>query len=433
MEPKKRKVGQDIVFKKKVKQPVIKKQDVSVVSKNTPIKKSETPTITRRQDHILQTLDYRPETERYHETKTPTRGGLLWYVVGLLTVVLFFTISSAIGTVHTIVTLSESVREINETISIFEEPNTTQLGYKTATVVEEYEYSPITETQESVTEKATGTIRIINKSTQPITLPRQTIVTSTNGVRFIIEQEKKIPAGTTTTPGTIDAIIVAENPGPESNVGLDDFTFPTYPSLSARAVREIQGGFIGNRQVITEPERLLARNIVQSKFDASNPQKYLINQTPSEFILPEDLITVNPIEITEQVKEGKVQFIGKRTIQGVLLKKQDVYDQLDNRTIDDQENLKNNYEKTSLNFTLSGTPGTPEFSLIITGNLVTQYTVSTDELRQQFAGEKVKEIAKQTRSLPGIIDISTKVTPPWLFTVPEKQSRFTVEVRHLEK
>ncbi len=434
MEQRKRKVGQDIVVKKKISQPVIKKQDISVASKkNDTIKQSSSPVITKRQEHILQTLEYQPNYHRSEISKTPTRGGFLWYVVGLLIVVLFFTLSSAVGKVHTVITLSESTQEIEETIPLAEEPLGGQLGYNTATVIEEYQHSPVTEIQESVSEKATGTIKIINTGTQSVLLPRQTVVVSTNGTRFIIEQEKRIPAGTTKTPASSDVVIVAENPGDESNIGFDDFTFPAYPLLTARTVREIQGGFIGTRQVITEPERLLARTIIQSKFDASNPQKYLINQTPSEFILPEDLITVGPIEITEHIKEGRIHFIGKRTIQGVLLKKQDIFDQLTNRFIGDQENLENNYEKTKLTFALSGTPGTPDFSLLIKGQLVTQYTVAKDSLQQQFAGEKVKEIVKQTRTLPGIIDISTKVTPPWLFTVPEKQSRFTIEVRHFAK
>ncbi len=138
--------------------------------------------------------------------------------------------------------------------------------------------------QTFVSEKARGTITIYNNfSTNPQRLVKNTRFTTASGLVYRIDSSVTIPGrkveGGVTVPGSVDALVFADEAGPSYNIASAEFTIPgfkddpaRYTKFSAKTKTEIKGGFIGNipkvdesvkRQKYAEMEAVLSERLTK--------------------------------------------------------------------------------------------------------------------------------------------------------------------------
>lgn len=153
--------------------------------------------------------------------------------------------------------------------------------------------------QTFVSEKARGTITIYNNfSTSPQRLVKNTRFATASGLIYRIDTSVTIPGRTVqngiTVPGSVDALVYADEAGPAYNIGMTEFTIPgfkddpsRYTKFSAKSKSDIKGGFIGN---------------VPKVDDATKLQKY----GEMEAVLSERLMK----EISAAVPQGFILFPG---------------------------------------------------------------------------------------------------------------------------
>lgn len=127
--------------------------------------------------------------------------------------------------------------------------------------------------EEEIEERARGTITIFNEySDTPQRLIKNTRFKSSEGRIYRIRESVEIPGQKPdSTPGSIDIVVYAEEPGEEYNMtGSDSFSIPGFDGLPqegevyARSVNDMIGGFVGVRRSVGESDRTSALEQLES-------------------------------------------------------------------------------------------------------------------------------------------------------------------------
>jgi hypothetical protein len=109
------------------------------------------------------------------------------------------------------------------------------LQYQTVTISKDGKMVVEANGDEYVNTKASGTIIIYNNySADSQKLVASTRFEAPNGKIFRISQPVTVPGKKGDTPGSIEAIITADQAGPDYNVGLVDFTIPGFKDDGAK-------------------------------------------------------------------------------------------------------------------------------------------------------------------------------------------------------
>ncbi|MDE1874491.1 MAG: hypothetical protein KGI79_02960 [Patescibacteria group bacterium] len=126
--------------------------------------------------------------------------------------------------------------------------------------------------QKQVSTKASGVIVVYNNySSTPQRLVANTRFQTPEGLIYRIDKPITVPGKSGSTPGSVEAIVYADQPGTNYNVGLKDFTIPgfegdpRYKDFYARSKTPLAGGFVGTQSVISESDRAKAVGDIQSR------------------------------------------------------------------------------------------------------------------------------------------------------------------------
>lgn len=118
--------------------------------------------------------------------------------------------------------------------------------------------------------KATGSVRIINQTTNDIRLPKGTTVRTPDNVRFVTTEEKTVPRSfivfLTVVPGQVDVAVEAAVAGPSGNVEANRITVSGTPTYVVTNPQKTAGGETKKIPVVkaedytaaTAPERVRA-------------------------------------------------------------------------------------------------------------------------------------------------------------------------------
>ncbi|MDD5032583.1 MAG: hypothetical protein PHC85_00475 [Candidatus Pacebacteria bacterium] len=174
---------------------------------------------------------------------------------------------------------------------------------------------------EDVNQYASGKIKIFNEfsSTSQLLVANTRFETSAGKV-FRIHSSVVVPGATGKNedliPGSIEAIIYADKPGEEYNIGLSDFTIPgfkdspRYEKFYARSVSPVEGGFIGKKAVIAEEdyERITAE--LENEITSEIMEK-AVHQIPEGYIFYKNASNVSFVkkESSEPAENGGTTFV----------------------------------------------------------------------------------------------------------------------------
>lgn len=450
-----RKVGQDMIMRKKPLQTTKVISDASVSKKIQPahsrpktIEKREVPVrAIFQEDTNTPSLAYEVKHKRNdaffnqadhsfgnnHTTRPPARGGILWLFVGIAVLVLITTILSIISRSSTDVVLTESVYPINTPLTLYTEPTVGQIGFKTAQIVDKQSIIVPTTNKQTVSAVAKGTVRLFSSNSKPVVIPAGTQMISTNQKTFVTKKAVTIPAGTKDIPKSAVVEVTATAAGADFNIKLDDLKLPAFPSVLARTTTEISGGISGDQFILSEPELTAAKTSIQTIMQGTSPAAFLANQIPQNFILPESLIQISPIVYrTESVATG-VSVIGERTITGNMIDKKMFQDYLENQIIPEQNrSFMDVVDIARVNVTLppltttpiASSETTPITQLFVqaTGSFTARARFDETLARTKIAHQKKSVATTILQSIPGVISADIHMWPPWIGRIPDKVS-----------
>jgi len=230
---------------------------------------------------------------------------------GAVILVLLFIFFSSRGVVEIQVTPKSETKEVN--LSFVAEKNEVVEGDISFTLFplsDERTVALPSQGTKEVDKRASGQILIFNNySSDPQRLIARTRFETPEGRVFRIENAVTVPGVQVEEdkriPGSIEAIVYADEPGEEYNVGFSDFTVPglkgdpRFSRIFARAKTEIKGGFSGKVKVVDEKEQS------KKKIELEQELNTAIRQKLSETLPKEKLFFENGIfmSFTERIQD----------------------------------------------------------------------------------------------------------------------------------
>ena len=189
------------------------------------VTESEAP----REDHVSALRDVREEFEASRERRIRKGKNLK---VGLITLAIVAVLGLAVfvsNLFHSAV-LSVSPRVAAAAISDdLVAKRAGGLTYQAVTLKEEGSSTVKATGEEAVSKKASGTVVIYNNyNSSSQRLIKNTRFETPEGLIFRVSDSVTVPGKKGSTPGSVEATIVADEPGDKYNVGLKDFTIPGF-------------------------------------------------------------------------------------------------------------------------------------------------------------------------------------------------------------
>ena len=428
-----RKVGQDMVVRKKPSQTVrvpsreIKKEipierKPVLIAETSFHKKIVHEPVKKQSDDSMFSEVFTP---RHSAPQPPARGGILWIFSGIALIALIITIISLFAKATITVALAESVVPLDTSITLYSEPSDGQIAFKTAKIVDKQSTLVSTTNKQSVSTFASGTVKLFSTSAKPVVIAAGTQLVSTDKKTFSTKTKVTIPSGSVNKPGSVEVVITATVVGAESNIKLDDLKVPSFPSVIARTTTEVTGGISGDQFLLTEAELTAAKAKLDSVIKSSNPAAYLSNQIPESFMLPESLLQVSDISYHTESPDAGVSVIAERTITGNMIDRDNFHQFLINQIPESDREFMDVYSDKDITFSLipnSISADNATLQIQTKGTFVVRARFDESAVRTSIARIKKGAALTTLRALPGVISSDLDLFPPWASRLPGKIS-----------
>ncbi|MEK7643562.1 MAG: hypothetical protein AAB372_03915 [Patescibacteria group bacterium] len=291
-------------------------------------------------------------------------------------------------------------------------------------------------------EKARGTIIIFNK----FSAASQSLVTNTRfetpeGKIYRLQKGVVVPGMSAGKPSSIEAVIIADQPGPSYNIGLTDFTIPGFKGSTkfekfyGRSKTEMTGGASGEGKVIgaKEAQELLSKLEGEMLVEL---QKQFESTIPEGMRIFKDTIDYKTIsKITDPTVGSKSDkfFAEVRGETKTLGIKEEIYQEMLAKAL-----FKDGYRERAyrLDQNSSITIGTvvfdyqkKEVKIPLTGGAVFVGVIPTEELAQKtLALDEYEKLTDVFASYPGISKVEATFRPSFIKKIPSDPSRLKIEV-----
>lgn len=284
--------------------------------------------------------------------------------------------------------------------------------------------------------KATGTIKIYNKTNSVFTLIKGTHFLSDSGKYFVTLARISIPAAKGNSPGSIDAQVQAEESGTSHNIKPSKFSVPKlygtsyYYNIYGESNNAMSGGYTGNVKKVTSEDIKQAKDALTKKLlqDARDSLKsklltddVLLDSTIESSVI-EAAFDVNPDAITDTFHGN-----AKVKVFALVFKKQNAQQLVKNNIL---ANLpKNNgFLKESLHISYH-----PEIvdikggklTLSLQSSVKTYYNIDTDQLNDLFSmksGDQIKQVIDKMYD-GKISQLKIDFWPFWVHKAPGDKDR----------
>jgi len=277
---------------------------------------------------------------------------------------------------------------------------------------------------------AEGIIRVYNNHNPPIpiALKATTRFLSDSGKNFRSPKKIYIPAAKVKSgkivPSWTETRIVAIEPGEEYNIGPAEFSIPKlagtpyYYTTYAESTSSMTGGFkTESKQVIQkdiqEAEDTLTKDLL------ANIKDFLRNKIPSEFVLFNDAVSEEVIEVSSFVKEGDVvdQFNvqAKAKAEALIFRKSDL-ETIAREFIFSEIPVSKEFFTESLNLSY-----TPESIDLEEGKIILNLRFSA----KIYSAVSEKELAE---SLQQVSQIKINFWPFWVKKTPKNLEKINIKL-----
>ncbi len=358
----------------------------------------------------------------------------MWSIAILSICALFFAFSLFLSKATVTVKAKTVSIEANKEITATKD-GTGGLAYSTITTEDTKEATVTGKGEKEVTEKAKGKLIIYNNFSKA----NQTLVANTRfetpeGLIFRLEKGTTVPGQKADSagkliPGSIEVNVIADVAGSKYNIGPSDFTIPGFKgdpkfnTIYARSKVAFSGGMEGKVAVISDEERKIARESLETELTTSLKEK-IKAEIPKEFFLPEGAFTVT-INFSEPIpgeaNKATIKATGK--IVGYIFNQNQLVNSLSEEQISPNAMVaisEGTVEKESvkesagtLNATMSGV-----FSY--------SFIIDEEKLKEDLKGKNKDDVSEFLKTFEGLADAKVVISPFWKSEIPEKVGKIRV-------
>lgn len=462
----KKNIVQDVVFPKRsirdVELPSRRRETTTAPTRSRPkITRHETPVQEEYEEsvpsHTPASFESRipPHTPRAsyafdYDTDVPphkeSRLGL-WVSLAVFIVALGFGLSALFVSAEVSVTPKIKTIPINAPLTASKDRPSGEFGYQVVSVSASLDKTVPAGASQKVDKKASGTIVIYNNaSDEPQKLIANTRFETADGKVFRIATPVSIPGRKTENgkkvPGSIEAVVTADQAGESYNIDLTDFTIPglkgdpRYTTLYARSKTAMTGGFSGEMKVV---EASLEKS-TQTELEIALKAKLkndIISQIPVDFILFADGVSYDIQALsqknTDKADEASLELKGSAhavIFDRALLSKAIV--DLYKDSIDTAGQTLSVINLADLTFVLGGNSKisqnmTTPITFTLTGDAKLEWLFDESMLKNDLLGIKKTDLSGLLQAkYPSIESAKVKIRPIWKRSFPVDPSEVTI-------
>lgn len=300
---------------------------------------------------------------------------------------------------------------------------------------------------EKVLRRASGTVVIYNDfSGESQRLIKNTRFESSDGKLYRIHESVTVPGQKTdsgkTIPGSVEAVIYADEPGAEYNKGLSDFTIPgfkgtpRFAKFYARGKTEISGGFSGEQKTLGEEEfkKVTAelRKEIENKLLAS-----AYAEKPQGFTLFDDGIFIvfdeSELPSPKDAASETVTVNQSATLYGVLFNETIFSDFIAEKLSFAEEGTRaavSNFSELDFKI-IDKVNFNPEddlqFSFTLKGKPLLVWEFDAEKLQNELRAVKKSNLAAVLAEFPSITRAEVTFRPFWKRSFPDEAKDIVIE------
>jgi hypothetical protein len=293
--------------------------------------------------------------------------------------------------------------------------------------------------EKQVNTQASGTIVIYNNySATAQRLVKNTRFETPEGLIFRVSDSVTVPGKKGTTPGTVEATVVADEAGDKYNAGLKDFTIPGFkgdPRFSAfyaksKPSKPLAGGFAGTVKIVAEADLIKAQADIKTKAtvellkqaDAQVPQGFVFFPSASVIScssLPQENVSSSEVLVKMECALSAA-FFDKMALSSKLAQvKADGYN--------GEAIFLRNIEALTFIPRDGFDPTTENVSFTIEGDSTFEWAYDEAAFKQKLVGTNKSTMASVIKAFPTIEKATASIMPPWLSTFPGDAKDITVK------
>jgi hypothetical protein len=295
--------------------------------------------------------------------------------------------------------------------------------------------------QQNNGQKATGSVKVTNCGDSNITIPAGTGFTAGSHVYIsqssasIQQSNYQFKSGSFTCKNDGNATIelVAQKPGAEYNISSSPMTF-SGSSSNVTASGSATGGTDDIKKVVSQADINNAKSQMTNQ-DTASIKSALAQQLRQNNMYPlQSTFASGTPNVTTSANAGDAadsvtvtqavtytMYGAKRDYLDQLIKN-DIKQQIDPQT---QTILNDGLESASIKSTGS-TDTTNSINLATTATVGPN--INIDNLKEQIRGKKAGYVKSLVGNQPGVTNVTVKLSPFWVSSVPKKDSKITVTV-----
>jgi hypothetical protein len=391
-----------------------------------------------------------PVVEKVVKTprRLPPRGAAFFVIFFLFLIVALYGLGFLIARAEVTLQVSKNFKPFEFQLSLKQNPTPEEMSQgvlplevivKSATTSKEY---PATGQGEAVS-RARGKIVVYNEfDTNPQALVERTRFLSPGGRLFRLTQRITVPGGTrnadgSLTPGSIEAEVQADQPGPEYNIGPARFSIPgflgspRYDKFYGVSKESFTGGARGLGKVVTESDIRLAEEDLSS-FAMQAMQAEFARSLPENIALLNGATQTQVRNLTTSAKAGEGGDTFRASL--VISLKAMTFDELTVREIIRQRTgvgtdgglsvptFDVTYELTEVSFSEN------RMALRVKGSQNVSASIDSVGLRRALTGKDEDGVKKQILTLAGVEEAKVSFWPFWVRRMPKNIDRITVRI-----
>lgn len=378
-------------------------------------------------------IQARPATPRDWKKYMYIGGGVLVVLLGII-------VSNIFHSAKVSVTPRTLIADISTSLSAKKNAGGADLPFTPLSIKKVGAVTVKASGEEQVDKKASGTIVIYNDySSASQRLIKNTRFQTPEGLIFRIDQSVTVPGKKNGLPGSIEAVIYADEAGEKYNVGLKDFTIPgfkgdpRYSSFSAKSKPSspVAGGFSGVMKVVSDADRKAAQTEIEKSLRADLLKEAEAGLSADSVLFDNAyLITFAPLP-QENLANNQVTIKEEGTISGFVFSKKTLSSFVARATVKDYKNESILIENISdLSFTPKKEihPATDsDISFAIAGNAHFVWTYDEGVLKEALAGKSRDEVPAAIKAFPTIEKIDISMSPFWRRSFPSDTTRITIQ------
>ncbi|MFA6273056.1 MAG: hypothetical protein WC673_00995 [Candidatus Paceibacterota bacterium] len=297
--------------------------------------------------------------------------------------------------------------------------------------------------ESKVEKKASGTIVVYNNySSAPQRLIKNTRFETPTGLVYRIDKSIIVPGtrveGGKTIPGSVEATVFADLPGPNYNMGLTDFTVPgfkgtpRYEGFYARSKTSMTGGFVGN--VPTAPEDKMNEAYASAEAELKQElTKKIGDQKPDTFVwYPSALLFESVRQMPAEATGSMIALSVNATSTAVVFSKSVLSNYIAEHSLSDYDKEPVSIDKLeALTFTprfSSGASVGDPIPFSLTGNTAIIWQFDSNQLKSDLAGKNKKDVYSIIANYHGIARTSVVIRPFWKSQFPDNPNKIKINI-----